>query len=75
VPSGCLSTVVIETPPDEDEYEPDWFAKDVPREQSQTATCASTSRDEEGNRGQVRIGTNAAPNRRTSVNDVVYRHI
>ncbi|KAJ7911342.1 hypothetical protein B0H13DRAFT_2328422 [Mycena leptocephala] len=72
VPSDCLSTVIIEMPPDEDEYEPDCFVKDVPREQSQTATGTSTSRTEEWNRGQVRIGTNAAPNRRTSVNDVVY---
>jgi hypothetical protein len=62
----------MEMPSDEDECEPDWVGKDVPREQSQTATSTSTSRTEGWDRGQVRIGTNATPNRRTSVIDVKY---
>ncbi|KAJ7120024.1 hypothetical protein C8R44DRAFT_981985 [Mycena epipterygia] len=76
MPTGRLSTVIIEMSPDEVECEPGWSRKEAAREQSQTATGTSTSGAEEWHtgtdRGQIGIATNPAPNQRASVIDVVY---
>jgi hypothetical protein len=76
VPSGCLSTVIIEMPPDEVETYPGWFGKQAAGDESQTDTRTSTAGAEEwytgSDGGLVGIATNAAPNQRTSIIDVVY---
>ncbi|KAJ7120026.1 hypothetical protein C8R44DRAFT_981986 [Mycena epipterygia] len=76
MPTGCLSTVIIEMSPDEVECEPGGPRKEAAREQSQTATGTSTSGAEEWHtgtdRGQIGIATNPAPNQGASVIDVVY---
>ncbi|KAJ7908445.1 hypothetical protein B0H13DRAFT_2331427 [Mycena leptocephala] len=47
VPSGCLSTVIIEMPPDEVETYPGWFGKQAAGDESQTDTGTSTAGAEE----------------------------
>jgi hypothetical protein len=72
VPLGCLSTVIIETPPDESVLGE--FDKDF-REHSQimasTSTLGTPEQYPSTQRGQIQIATNAANNQEVSFIDVV----
>ncbi|KAJ7835340.1 hypothetical protein B0H14DRAFT_2590332 [Mycena olivaceomarginata] len=65
MPTGCLSTVVIDMPPNDVKCEPGWSRKEPTREQSPTATGTSSSSAEEWNtgadRGQGGIAMNLTP--------------
>jgi hypothetical protein len=73
VPSGCLSTVIIEMPPDESALGE--FEKEAWREQSQimasTSTLGAETQCTSWVRGGVATATNTAPNQGVSVIDVV----
>jgi hypothetical protein len=73
VPSGCLSTVIIEMPPDESALGES--EKEAWREQSQIMTSTSTlgaeARWTSWVRGRVATATNTVPNQGVSVIDVV----
>ncbi|KAJ7880131.1 hypothetical protein B0H13DRAFT_2542397 [Mycena leptocephala] len=77
MPTGCLSTVIIDMPPDDVECEPVWSRKEAMRQQSQTATGTSTSGAEEWDtgtdRGHVGIAMNPMPTQPGSVIDIVSR--
>ncbi|KAJ7895199.1 hypothetical protein B0H14DRAFT_2681572 [Mycena olivaceomarginata] len=75
MPTGCLSTVIIDMPPNDVECEPGWSRKEPTREQSPTATGTSSSSAEEWNtgadRGQGGIAMNLTPTQPGPVIDVV----
>ncbi|KAJ7844282.1 hypothetical protein B0H13DRAFT_2096826, partial [Mycena leptocephala] len=74
-PTGCLSTVIIDMPPNDVECEPGWSRKEPTQEQSPMATGTSASSAEEWNtatdRGQGGIVMNRTPTQPGSVIDVV----